>query len=93
MATWIEKATKGKVSYNFGEQIKPYSKKKSYLLCPECGTPLKTQCLCPRQDSICNNGHKWHIEFREGKRFVEKGEGLHPITIEDLRKGKLIKKK
>jgi hypothetical protein len=74
---WVDKATRGKIPYKFGERIQPYSKKKSYLLCPECGQPVKLQCLCPIQDSMCENGHKWHLEFREGKAIVTRGEGVH----------------
>jgi len=74
---WIDKATKNKVPYKFGERIKPHSKKKSYLLCPECGQQAKMSCLCPIQDSVCANGHKWHLEVKDGKAVVASGEGVH----------------
>jgi hypothetical protein len=28
--------------------------------CVICGAPLKCWCKCPRQDSICENGHEFH---------------------------------
>lgn len=73
----VEEETKGKIPYKFGEKIQPYSKKKSYLLCPECSQPVKLGCLCALQDSVCENGHKWHIEIQDKKLIVVKGEGIH----------------
>ena len=29
--------------------------------CPVCGSLYIIRCRCPRADSECNNGHKWHI--------------------------------
>jgi hypothetical protein len=72
-----DKTIKGKIPYEFGEEIRPYSRKKSYLLCPECGQPVKLQCLCPIQDSVCENGHKWHMAMQKNKKVVVKGEGVH----------------
>ena len=28
--------------------------------CPICGEPSIDRCRCPRADSECKNGHKWH---------------------------------
>jgi len=79
MSGWIEKVTKGKAPYKFGEKIKPYSKKKSSLLCPECAEPVILRCLCPMQDSECKNGHKWHIDrlgpLSDPKPTIVKGHG------------------
>jgi hypothetical protein len=77
MERWIDQETKGKIPYKLGERMKPYSKKKSYYLCPECGLPVRFQCMCPIMDSVCENGHKWHIEYKDKQCFVTKGEGDH----------------
>ena len=74
---WLEKETKGKIAYKYGEEIQPYSKKKSPFLCPECGELVKSICICEVADSACVNGHKWHIESVKGKRIVKKGKGVH----------------
>lgn len=28
--------------------------------CPECGEKPEWGCRCPRHDSGCKNGHRWH---------------------------------
>lgn len=36
-------------------------KKQDTTKCPVCGEPAKMRCKCPRVDSTCANGHKWHF--------------------------------
>jgi len=33
----------------------------AYALCPTCGEKSKMTCRCPRSDSMCPNGHHWHL--------------------------------
>ena len=47
---------------------------RNYGLCPECGRhriPAKTKQF--RQESVCPNGHTWHLDYRgcvtKGKYF------------------------
>lgn len=80
---WLDKIVKGKAAYAYNERMKPYSKKKTYYLCPECGSTLETHCLCPRMDATCKNGHKWHIDYdsKTKQSFVRKGHSDHSILI------------
>jgi len=75
--SWIEEQTRGREPYKFGDRIMPYSRKKSYLLCPECGAPARFSCLCHIADQECVNGHHWHLRYEDGKAFVTQGEGRH----------------
>lgn len=77
--SWVDKLVKGKVPYKFDEIVSLRKKKKTYYLCPECGSKLTTHCLCPKVDAVCENEHKWHLEYdaTTKKYFVRKGHSDH----------------
>lgn len=79
LMSWIDKAIQGRVPYQHGQRLMPHSRKKSYLLCPEpgCGKRVVRSCLCPLEDSECENGHHWHLEYQDGNPIVTAGEGFH----------------
>lgn len=44
---------------------------------PDCGAVVVNRCRCPRSDSTCAKGHKWHYSQRDGKRVVHAGHTSH----------------
>ena len=46
--------------------------------CPICGMPAEVTCRCPRRDSECGNGHRWHWCLR--CRVKVALPGLHSVT-------------
>jgi len=47
--------------------------------CPICGAGIVLTCRCFRADSVCENGHHWHICV-EHQVFVE-GESDHSLNM------------
>lgn len=38
--------------------------------CPICGEDATYSCKCPKLDSICRNGHEWHICLVHNKKVL-----------------------
>ena len=46
-------------------------------ICPVCGEPTIGSCRCPRSDSECKNGHKWHTCIKHHTKVL--GHSDHSI--------------
>ena len=48
--------------------------------CPMCGKPSIITCRCFRADSICKNGHTWHICVKHHKIVLGHSNHSRPVT-------------
>lgn len=46
--------------------------------CPICDSPARLICKCPRRDSECAFGHRWHWCLIHDVKII--APGLHTVT-------------
>jgi hypothetical protein len=49
--------------------------------CPICGENFISQCRCMISHRICPNGHKWHLEGKHRKEFIEADGRWHTVEV------------
>jgi hypothetical protein len=42
-------------------KLLPVNKNIDYTICPICSKNYVQTCKCKNHDSVCQNGHKWHV--------------------------------
>jgi len=60
------------MKYSLGEKV-DWNGKKDISLCPVCGKKRTMYAKRPQLDSICPDGHEWHIDLATGT--VQEGPG------------------
>lgn len=51
-----------------------------YQPCPICSAPAKSVCRCKRSDTVCKNGHDWHICPVHDVPVIGKSDHAVPMT-------------